>query len=223
MPITDWTVYKTAAGMQVALSATNPFLGDAQLRISRNGVGTSNISANLHLTSKPHGFRRGRLRTAYRLDTHATTIDHGMGLVCMQSQADLTQGSGAAYALVLRTSTAGGTIDSLRLVQYSAGLAAPTGGVVLATYATGNIVLATTVCLELEWQLDLGTLARIAFTARFQVGFVLPSVPVLPTVLTYVATTNVLSTSVAEGLAVFMAGSGDHASAFGETGLFVLP
>jgi len=218
-----WTFYVTDVGMSAALSASNPILGTSALRIARNAVGTSNISAHGALITWSHGWTRGRMRTAYRLDTHTATTDHGMGLYCLASQADLTAGVGACYALALRTSTTGGTIDSLRLVKYSAGLAAPTGGVVLATYATGNIVLGTIVCIELEWRVDLTALGGVALTGRYATGFVLPAQPTLPTVLTYTDTSSPLTSSVGEGVWIFANGTGDHTSTFGETAGFHLP
>ena len=217
MSLSDWTIYKTNSSMQVAVSATNPILGDGSLRISRSGVGASNLSAHLSLTTKPHGFTRGRLRSAYRLDTHSGTVDHGMGLLFMQSQTDLTQGSGSAYALVLHTSTTAGNIDSLRLVRYDAGISAPTTNV-LANVATGGIALGTVVCLEAEWALDTPVIGQMTVTGRSSIGF--QKFVGLVQQFSAVLTTSVLLTSVGEGPFVFMNGTGDHASAFGETGLF---
>jgi len=220
MALTDFTFYTTEAGQEVALTSTNPILGTSSLRVRRHTATGTNLACNgLRAAPAERGFVRGRLRTALRLETHTGTIDHGLGLLCMQSQTNLSSGAGSAYGLMLRTSTTGGLIDSLRLLRYTAGLAAPTSNI-LASYAV-NLALGTTVCLALEWRFDPGR-NEIRLTGYFSPTFTFPTQPILPQVLTTVVTSGALSTSVGEGVGIFINGAGDHASVFGETAYFGL-
>jgi len=208
----DWDFYSSASGILVAIRSTNALVGNGMLAMARNGVGTANIASHGILRSgNLRGFGKGFLRSLVRIDKHAGEANHAMGLVFMMSQTNLSS-SGSCYGAMLRTSDVSGTIESYRLVKYTAGIVAPTSNIL--TQESGlSLVKGTMVAIEVEWALDT-SVPSIQIIGR---RGALANFSDLAEVWTVTLTTDVLQNTVGEGPAVFMAGTGDHESVFDET------
>ena len=117
--------------------------------------------------------------------------DDGGGLVCMQSQRDLTS-SGVAYALFWRRLSSS---FALNLLKLSTGLGSGISYLSSVTSAEVPALTAELVCLQLAWALseDLTSMDLMAFAGNAT------DFSDLAMVLHYVDTASPLTTSVTEG------------------------
>jgi hypothetical protein len=221
MPLNDFNIYKSTAGIDVDLDATAPLIGISSLLVDYTapaGTPPPGEAVNVALkTSVGVGpFTRGSLRTLFAVTTASYASPHAFGIFCQASQRDLTGGTGTCYAAVLQTTGTSGTVDSFDLVEFASGIEEPPTA--LESESGLALPASTTIAIELEWELlDSG---YIVLTGRRGSA---DDFSDLVQKWQKLITTSVLSTSQAEGLCFFLQGGGDFTVRADETIISELP
>jgi hypothetical protein len=162
VPFADWTFCKSDADLIAAVDLSNPLVGSGSLRLSN--VNDKSIASNVHgYYTATTGFVRGKIRSLVKVETASNRAR--AGLYCCASTPDLTA-TGSAYYTCLQADASGGS-RTIQLFKATAGFDQEPPGGLLANVAHAAFTIATTHCLELEWQIDATVLAGTRLIVRF--------------------------------------------------------
>jgi hypothetical protein len=207
----DWTFYESHAAHLCAIDGAAPLVGTGSLQINNHADNGQNSVTHGYYTANK-GFTRGRIRTLLQLTAVGGLPDAYAGIVCMQSQTDMSSTTGSAYMGLLGISNQG-----LGQLRYWGKLFKTTGGFLgswttLATSTNTSLFTAgTTVAVQLEWVADSAVLGGVRLILSFgsQTDF-----SDLAEICDYTDTSSPLSTAAAEGLMFRKIGTfGDNAEA----------
>lgn len=211
--ISDWTSDTDSVTSTVSIQhhTSTPLQGNRSVRfnITTGGAGTSKGAGAIFLVTPTYvrGHVMGRLQSLMRVDSD---LNHG-GIYFLASQATGISGTGSAYmfgttginnTLVLRKTTGGLFSTSSSLLD--------TTGINVGTSPTSAFAI------EVEWKADVALFGGTSIICRY--GATLGS---LVDVLEFVDESSPLTSSNAEGLFSFVAGSGVVGqSIFDDTSLY---
>lgn len=184
-----FTFFKQDAGMTVAIDPIGPILGSGSLLLGPNGTAGRRI--NGIRANTPNSFTSGRARLLLEPVVIGTTEQ--IGFAFQLSQADLTGGSGLAYAFLLVHSVSSTWLP--RIYKMTAGVATST---LLATGTSRTVPINTTLAVEVQWILDIPNLGGIQITIKLGTATDYSDL-VLDAALNILITSSVLTTSVGEG------------------------
>lgn len=162
MALSNWTIFEVgfpSVGIMTSItspSAITPITGTGSLRVQQFSVTESLI--NMYRSGYTLGVLKGRFRSVFRPLAFAGITNYSAGFVFMQSQLNLTGGTGAAYFAHL-TVQAGGTNAKFIIRKFLAtglqtNLTAPT---TLYTGPSLGTILGQNTAFELEWDASSGT------------------------------------------------------------------
>lgn len=232
MALVDWNIFKDNSNIVSGVDFMTPIAGVGSLFINRgiNGNSTVNIvptDAGIH----PHGRNDGRLRTLIRWDAQGgSTTTQGVwaGVLCLQSQDDLTQGVGSAYGFGLFTSE-GFQTPAFRLYKFNNtgvnGLFPPgtiLEAVNLVDVPSLSIGIGIPYAIQIEWITDFAILGGTQLICS--VGAALDFSDLTP-IISYIDITSPILAGVSEGLVANMKSSTavfDVQISFDQTSLFEL-
>lgn len=155
----DLDYFPRDATIEAIQDVTLPLAGNGSVRVRRVAGDTAPSLNFVPKIAFSQGATRGRLR-AHMRSALAPVESLSWGLACMQSQRQISAGTGNAYGLRLGYRNAGAD-GFLELVKYTGGL--PSEG---ATLATTPLTPGTTLnCLQLEWLTspDVGGVALVGW------------------------------------------------------------
>lgn len=199
MALSDFTIYKSDAGLTAGLYTTAPIAGAASLRMNQ---GTNPVTKRINMVRNvaPEGFTSGRVRYRFGVLTAEASVDIFMGVCFQQSQENLTGGAGTAYGVMLNPT--GGTNEyALVVIRLSAGLTnSPT---ILGTSSAFILTpgAANAQAFEISWELQTAPPVEMRFLVKRGTATDFSD---LITMLDFVSSTTVLQTTVGEGPALVL-------------------
>ena len=204
MALSNWVIFETGApavGIVTAIThpaPITPILGTGSLRIQQFSVTESLI--NMYRTGYAPSVIKGRFRSVIRCLGAAGITNYSLGFAIMQSQLNLTGGSGSCYFAHLTVQN-GGTLAKFIIRKFS-GVGLLTNLSASTTLYTGSslgTVLGTNIAVQVEW--DASTIpTQCDITIRYALGTT--SFGSLTLETTVSDTTSPLLTSSGESIAV---------------------
>lgn len=162
MPLSNWTVLSSGApaiGIMTELTSPtpiSPILNSGSLRIQQFSV--SDAFVHLYNTTyAERGLLKGRLRGIFHPLVIAGATHYSAGFVFMQSQLNLTGGTGSAYFAHLTVDAA--SANATFIIRKFVGTGLRANLLATTTLYTGSShgsIAAQNVCLEVEWDASDG-------------------------------------------------------------------
>jgi hypothetical protein len=167
MALSDWTIYKNIAGLQVSIETSTPIVDDGSLHLQNVGISTGTHQF-INLTNNDYvkGKSRGRIRTLLNFKaTPAPATDRTFaGINFLSAALDMSPGTPNTYAFSAFSDFSGG-VRTFRLSRWS--IAGPLGSeVTLHTVAHPAFTFGTPFALEVEWHLDVAALGGVRIILR---------------------------------------------------------
>jgi len=200
MPYSDWEITKTDSGLLAVLDIISPLKDVGSLRIDNSDIMASvdRCMASARLTSAhQRGVTKGRARTLVHFKTasYSSNGECGIGLYCMQNQADIMASGGAAYMFTLSSYSPN---HRWRLGKCTNGITGYFDVTSLAAeIMTFTPVTGTTYAMELEWVYDAVELGGTLLVARAGEA---DDFSDLQEIYKLTDTSSPLTTSIGEGL-----------------------
>lgn len=200
MAFSDWSVYQNVNPVGASVSIAAPLVATGSLDITGSLTDPNYVNLLPSFASAiPRAFTKGTVRTLIRYEagTFIPANEKDFGILCMQSQEDLTLGVGAAYGGLAHAIFPAGF--EFRIVKYNAGLT-DTPQVLASTVVPEPYVIGTDIiALELEWVSDVINLGGVRLTLRRGIG-ALTDFSNLVTVLDIIDVPGPLTATTGEGL-----------------------
>lgn len=195
MAFIDWDQYSTGSTIAMANDTVSPIADTGSLFFDSSGSGNRQAHMSVSASSGINkGFTKGKIRTICNVASF--TAGFQAGIVCLQSQDDVSGVVGSCYTLNMRSRTASAIDFRLVLNKHTTGLQNVT--TLLDETANGLSTLGTDFVMELQWIADLpglgGTQLVVSFGNNTQdFNDLVPQFVVLDT-------TSPILTSVGEGV-----------------------
>ncbi len=201
MALSNWVVFETGfptVGIMTAITdpvPLSPIIGTGSLRLTQYSVTEGLI--NLYNTGYSPGFTKAKWRSVLRPVSMLGITNYSLGFVFMQSQLNLTGGTGSCYFAHLSVN-ANGT-NARFIIRKFVGTGLQTNlGASTTLYTGSNLgtILGTNNAVEVEWDASSGT--QVDITIRRTLNSTSFASLTLETSIT--DSSSPLITSVGEGI-----------------------
>jgi hypothetical protein len=171
--LSDWTVHKTgspAVGIMTAIThptAISPIVNTGSLRVQQFSV--SDTLVNLYNNTYTPGKLKARMRSVIRPLSITGITNYSLGFVFMQSQTNLTLGTGSCYFAHLALEAGGTNLRFIIRKFVSTGLQTNLGAsTTLYTGSSLGTILGQNTAVEVTW--DASSLTSCDITIKYNLN-----------------------------------------------------